>query len=506
MNRTLLLIICDFLLLSLLGFVRFDMPEEEPVELVEEAEAGEEEDLSDTLREMLELEQDERERLNEEFSKTQETLQQREEELAEKEEDLNETQQNLNKTQEQLEAEARRAAELAAERERIANQARQLELEKAQTLSQAQELARRVQQTQAQLQTTTQERETLARAEAAARERARLVQEQLAQREQALAQAEQQMQQLSTERAQLERDKLNLASELKLTEAEKAAITANLESTQALVEKIETEKAEIRQQTTALAEGVSSLAESQTEIKTELSERIEDLRELTVNEVFRRYQKHSRVFRLTTSTNGRVERNDQVGVFVTDGAKCFAVLMPEDRNLLPGGRQVPESVSIQMIDRDGKAYNFGSMGYLQLDGRIVVAEVGLMQIQALGIEPFPIAVNPWQFPKTILIGEEQNRFGDLELQLDTQSQHHLRVDKEPFSQILGDFTPKKGDLVFTKTGAFLGILVNKKTSSLIDNFETVQMLPIGNNYNPQAMQSLMRDLDRRMERLPSEYR
>ena len=56
MNKSLLLIICDFLLLSLLGFVNFDLPNEGPLnEGLESIAENQKTDASQDLIEALEI-------------------------------------------------------------------------------------------------------------------------------------------------------------------------------------------------------------------------------------------------------------------------------------------------------------------------------------------------------------------------------------------------------------------------------------------------------------------
>ena len=51
-------------------------------------------------------------------------------------------------------------------------------------------------------------------------------------------------------------------------------------------------------------------------------------------------------------------------------------------------------------------------------------------------------------------------YGELGFKLDAAHRGYVRVDNRLFKRIFGDFAPSRGDLVFSKSGELLGIMVN----------------------------------------------
>ena len=113
MNRTLLLIICDFLLLSLLALARFDQPEQEPPipekqVAAEEGNDSPEADLIEMLRLSLETEQESQIQLSQQLETSQEELAQQ---LSNEKERQAREQKELTALKQQLETEKKQSSQ-----------------------------------------------------------------------------------------------------------------------------------------------------------------------------------------------------------------------------------------------------------------------------------------------------------------------------------------------------------------------------------------------------------
>src|SRR5690606_20676081 len=122
MSRSVLLVVCDFLILTLLSFVRFDSPPasttEEP-EIVRDVSAPAMSNMVATLEAALEAERQRREVLTNALAAQSAELEQRLRMLSEREQHLSNIQQRL----EQSESEARALAEERARLERSQQEA-----------------------------------------------------------------------------------------------------------------------------------------------------------------------------------------------------------------------------------------------------------------------------------------------------------------------------------------------------------------------------------------------
>ena len=78
----------------------------------------------------------------------------------------------------------------------------------------------------------------------------------------------------------------------------------------------------------------------------------------------------------------------------------------------------------------------------------------------------------------------------------------MRVDNRIFKRIFGDFAPSRGDLVFSKTGDLLGIMVNSDYCALLKDFTPTQRIRTGADTLAQQTGQLLDGLGARMRGLP----
>ena len=153
MNKTLMLVICDFLLLSMLALARFDPPEEPPTATLDAtaSAATAEAELIELLEQSLEAEQGSRENLAGDLVETRKNLQEQARLLAEREAALDATRTDLAATQDDL-------AARAAQAEQLAQTKAQLEATRDKLTSEQEQLAARFESTRQELEQTTRER------------------------------------------------------------------------------------------------------------------------------------------------------------------------------------------------------------------------------------------------------------------------------------------------------------------------------------------------------------
>jgi hypothetical protein len=53
------------------------------------------------------------------------------------------------------------------------------------------------------------------------------------------------------------------------------------------------------------------------------------------------------------------------------------------------------------------------------------------------------------------------------------------MEKRAFRKLVGKFSPSKGDLVFSKTGELLGMMVNNDYCAVLSSIETTQKFRFG---------------------------
>jgi len=458
MNRTLLLILCDFLLLNLLALTRWEKAEpaqarRPPVPEVAANAASRDDDLVAAMQLALADERGSRSALAEQLQATAATLAEREQNLARLETEsvqLGRTLTATRETAEQLTRQVAAATEAATmSKEQLARLQRELEEKRAE--------AQRQQDAIAALETQ----------QAAARERIE-----------------------------------GLTVAVKVAERETILLreTADVFRQQAEAERTEREK--VQATTVQLAQGVGQLAER----SGELTREIRDHRHVNVNVLFSDFLAN----RVNTSFTaqrrsmlGPVNRTREARtVFITDGAQVYALLHLDD---------TPFSVRESGADWEQLRVEFTKgvyrstvdrVDFLSLDPRVVVLPVAAGQVAALGVKVYDTALEPFKFPEAVLISGGGAGYGEVSFRLDAATPGYVRVDNRLMKRLLGDFAPSRGDLVFSKTGELLGLMVSNDYCALVTNFLPARSIRTGDDIKAQETGRILDDLVARYRALP----
>ncbi len=467
MNRTLLLILCDFLLLTLLALTDWEQaepPKEAPPPASAAADAAEgkrtaAQDMVDVMKLSLEDEQKEREALSGELDATQEELAARERALAEREANLARVEQQRQELASSLDESKKSAAQLAS----------QIEAARQDASVSAERMA--------QLQRDLEAREAEARRRAG----------EVIQLERAQAAAQQRIQ--------------NLDVAVKVAEQEKTLLrqTADAYREQVNVEREERQK--VQETATQLAQGVGDLAASSQEITKEIREN----RPINANTLFSEFlaNRVPAVFHIERpGLFGQIDRDTTAAtVLVTDGAATYALMHVDDT---PFNLREP-AADWQRVDvalsKDGHRSAAERIDFLSVDPRVVAVPVSAFQVSALGVKVYQTALDPFKFPEAVLISNGGKGYGEVPFKLDPGNPSYVRMDNRLVRRLFGDFSPSRGDLVLSKTGELLGVMVSSEVCALVNNFLAARTLPTGDTSKVKTS-TVLTDLSARVSRLP----
>ncbi|MFA6960718.1 MAG: hypothetical protein WC205_08215 [Opitutaceae bacterium] len=455
MNRTLLLILCDFLLLTLLALT--DWQKAAPVKPVAPpppavkatpgtGAATKDDDIVSVMKLSLEDERVQRDQLSEKLQTTQSTLSEREKALTETASTLDATRQQVDTLSSQYTA---AAADALATKENLARAQRELEDRQAEAERQK---------------------------------------KQLAELEKSQAEA----------RAKIE----DLNVTVRVAEQEKQMLRTTAESLKTQVEAERQERIKVQETTTQLAQGVGQLADS----STALTKEIRDNRPINVNILFNEFLSN----RVLTSFNGtrpglfgeRTETKDTRTIFVTDGKDTYALLHVTDT---PFSLTEPgwDWNTLKAVFRKGAFRSEADrVEFLALDPRIAVLPVTTAQINALGVRSYPVALDPFKFTEALLIANGGSGYGEVPFKLDPTHPSYVRMDNRLVRRLFGDFSPSSGDLVLSKTGELLGIMVNSDYCALVNNFLPSQVIRTGDDLATRPTAPQLDDLILRLRKLP----
>ena len=465
MNKTLLLILCDFLLLTLLALTRWETAE--PPQSARQAPVAEmaanaptkETELLETMRMSLVDEKQARDELAQKLAATDSALAAREQSL----------------TQAQAER-----ARLAQERNAVAA-----------TLTETQRAAAELsQKVTAATQEATMTKEQLAQ-----------IQRELAEKQ---AEAERQARELGTlqkQQADAQRQIQGLTMAVVVAEQEKKNLRETADTLKTQVETERTERIKVQEANTQLAQGVGQLAEKSGELTKEIREN----RPVNANVLFNDYLAN----RVTAHFNATrkvflgspTRTKDASTVLVTDGRQVYALLHISDTVFSLGENGIDwESLTVE-LSRSGRT-PAGAVQFLARDPRIVALPLAPAAVTALGAKVYPLAMDPFKFPEAVLIDGGGRGYGEVGFKLDPADPGFVRVDNRLFKRMFGDFAPKRGDLVFAKTGELLGIMVNNDYCAVLKDFTPLKTIRPGADIRGQATGALFDELINRMRALP----
>ena len=462
MNKTLLLIIIDFLFLNLIALTRWEKaepvrPERPPVPQVSaNAPVSSENDLIETMRQSLADEQANRDQLARKLSSADSTVVAREQSIA----------------------------ELQTERKNLA----------------------------ANLSTTQAGATELSHEVSAAREEATLTKDQLAQLQRALdekiAEAERQKKSLDAlekDQAMARKEIENLTVAVVVGEAEKEHLQEQANQLKTQVQTEHAERLKVQATTAQLAQGVGQLAQS----SGELTHEIRANRPISINVLFSDFLTN-RVQTDFSSTRkgifGAVDKAKQAStVFTTDGKRVYAVLHVADTTF-SFGPDAYDWVKIGVtFDRPSlPATRATDLEFLTADPRIIVVPVDPAQVAALGVKVYPIAADPFKFPEAVLISSRGDGYGEVGFKLDAEKPGYVRVDNRFFKRLFGDFSPSRGDLVFNHVGELLGIMVNSDYCALLKDFTPLNTLRLGDDTAAEQTGRLLDGLGARVQGMPAD--
>jgi len=476
MSRSLLIVICDFLLLSLLALARFDVAggADQPDQVVAVENVKAEQDLIEILKLSLEAERVSREDLAGDLDATQQALSEREETLAERE---------------------KRLQEMAADLERREEERRRMEAESA-------ALAERVTETEATVQNLSEQRAAQEEEARRAREMALRMERELREKLADLERTQQNLASLETRQREAEEANRRLSTELELSETEKRLIRENLDHVRSEVAIVRQEKERVQEQARELAQGVTTLAER----SGELAQEVRRAQPKTSNTIFAEFLANRLDAEFTAQRSGllgTVSRNRQTRtIFISDGYHTYALFHLEEMGLSMQELVDWERLNAR-ITRAGQRHQVRQISFLSRDPRVAVVQIEPSVVEAMGAKVYQIASEPFKFGEAVLINGAGNYYGEAPFTLHADHPSYVRMQTRIFSRLFGEFSPSTGDLVFSKADELIGIMVNPEYCVLIDNFLPAARLNFGDNPGTLRTLGVLKD---RVDRLPIRMR
>lgn len=531
MNKTLMLIICDFLLLSMLALARFDPPKDKPLATLDATAASEsaEAELIELLEESLESELSSRQNLTDDLTETRENLLEKARLLAEREAALKAAQIDLEATTAEAKALTETKAQIEAEQAALAAEKARIEAERAQ-------IAERFESTRTELESTKSEQVQLVSTlgqlkeeSSVAKERLSQTEEALIAREIALAEREAALKAAEAEKAALTAERETLNRQLEVAQAERRLLEQNLTSEQAEKVELQREKEQafaradrltenvselgqgvnqLGQEMTQLGQGVTTMTQASNDIKKEM----EAARPQTMSEIFTRFQNNRASLRFTATEKAflggsTVRTYDSKSILITDPKGATYLLVHSANSPFAFGKNANNILEAKLeVTLGNRRFPVSQVGFLSADPRILFVPLPQSVVNASGLKTFPLALQPERWEEAVLIKNDESNFGRTGFRRLTESERFLKMDRPALGQLFADFASSRGDLAFTKNSQFIGTLTDSDHAVVIDDFLASGITTLGPSFSTRKSAETMDRLRDRVQQLPEKVR
>lgn len=299
-------------------------------------------------------------------------------------------------------------------------------------------------------------------------------------------------QSILTAKADLERQRQAAAAELVRQEAEKKRLLA--------------EKERIMENNRKLTENVATLAELSEKKTEEIKNKIDKSQPLSPNTIFTHFRSAQVRLRFLTVSKGllgstQTREYDAQGTLVEDASGVFAVTLvkdtPFETRRARSTTQVTGSVAIA-----GKKLPVAEVGYSKADPRVLVIPVPAAAVANL--HRFQIDADPYHFPKAILVDPMGQGYGEMGFNIHAGNDQYIELKSGLFRSLSGAFTQSTGDLAFSQTGKFLGVLVNRNHAIRLPDLTSPYKIALGQGFSAERVSLLVSILDRKVRVLNTE--
>ncbi|MBK9139620.1 MAG: hypothetical protein IPM17_12800 [Verrucomicrobia bacterium] len=486
MNRAVLVVLVDFLLISLVTLFSSnrmsDRPQSGGGEGGTDVEVQAVQDMLDTLKQALELEQATRQQLTQNLSLSEAALAEKQQQVAAREAQLRQLEAGLQQTEQRARALEEERARLQAQQEQTqqalaALQSRESQAREAAAELQAQLDRWRNEANVSQAKVQAMEGELVSR-----REEARRMQEQIAALDRANREAA----------AAKER----LAVEAGTARTEAAVVREQLAVTRTQVESLASEKSRLQETAATLAEGTREIARE-----------VQAQRTLAPNAIYGDYISNRVQIAFSAQRpallglGGKKDDVDQTILF-RSGDSVFA-LSHIAATPLPEVGGGPDWHSLTAtLQRGNTRLPLSQLWLLRSDIRIVVLPIPEAAVNTISTRIYNLTAEPAKFQEAVLVGAKEGYYGEVEFRLDPALPQYVRMQTRPVGRIFGKFSPTRGDLVFTMQGDLLGIMVNNTYCLLLSSVQPARTVRLGENIADQRTGRIGGEVAARVQALP----
>src|SRR5208282_5518743 len=229
-----------------------------------------------------------------------------------------------------------------------------------------------------------------------------------------------------------------------------------------------------------LAEGFKTLATNSSQLTQELRANTP----LAPNTIFSEFVSNRIEANFLASRSGFLGMNSTKNketrtVLVTDGTNTFALCHVQDTPLTLWEPGTDWDSLTGTLAGNAAPVAIRSLSFHQADPRVVMTPVSPPEVRQLGGRVYRIASDPYKFQDAVLVGADGSSYGESTFKIDLSTPQYVKLDRSLWHPLFGISNPSRGDLVFSRTGELLGIMVNGTYCLMIHNFAAAATLQFG---------------------------
>jgi len=300
-------------------------------------------------------------------------------------------------------------------------------------------------------------------------------------------------------------DREKLTNQLQMADLERRHAAEQAAQAQEQVQYERAEKARIEQQAAKLAEGVKSLATN----SSQLAQEIRENRPLASNTIFNDFVTNAISVDFTATRAGffggeATKQRDAKTVLITDGTNTFAMCHVQDTPLTFSVPATEWDSVTGTLRHDGEQIPLQSLSFAQPDPRVVLMSVGPADAGRLRAKVYRTSADPFKFQDAVLVGAQEGYYGECKFQIDIKTPDYVKLDRSVFKGLFGKFNPSRGDLVFSRTGELLGIMANDTYCMVIRKFRSDATFQLGKSMRAQYLPDTLARFSVSIQQLPME--
>jgi hypothetical protein len=178
-------------------------------------------------------------------------------------------------------------------------------------------------------------------------------------------------------------------------------------------------------------------------------------------------------------------------ILIQQGNYVYALLHTSDTPFPVG----PKAMGISRVEptlstpEAGKpkpiVYNLPFAQFLKDDPRVLASPLmSVSQAASRGIRPYQIAAEPYKFPKAFVISRDGKSYGEVEFKFNPAHKGYVKMDKPFAGGIFSrSFNPSKGDLVLSQKGELLGMMANNTYCYVIRDLKSESSIAFRKDLN-----------------------